>query len=86
MTITLDLSPDVEMRLMAQAQERGLSLNEYLQEIITRAAGPSPLLSAKETTLSDLLLNSPFAGADLDLDSLPGFSTADQPRMNDYLR
>jgi hypothetical protein len=38
MSITLNLSPDVEKGLMAQARERGMPLSEYLQEILTRQA------------------------------------------------
>ena len=34
MTITLDLGPDVEMTLAAQARARGISLNDYLQSVI----------------------------------------------------
>lgn len=70
MTVTLDLKPDVEKSLVAQAQERGVSLHDYLQEIVTKAAttsSDSPL-ATKAANLSDLLLNSPFAGANLDLE------------------
>jgi hypothetical protein len=38
MSITLNLSPDVEKGLMAQARERGIPLSDYLQEIVTRQA------------------------------------------------
>jgi hypothetical protein len=38
MSITLNLSPDVEKGLMAQARERGMPLSDYLQEIVTRQA------------------------------------------------
>ncbi len=39
MTITLILEPEVEKSLIARAQERGLSLNDYLQELVARDAG-----------------------------------------------
>lgn len=69
MTITLDLTPDVEKKLVAQAREHGLSLNDYLREIVTREASlPVVSTAATARNLSDLLLNSPFAGANLDLD------------------
>jgi hypothetical protein len=72
MDVTLSLSPDVEKGLMARANARGVSLDDYLHEIVAREAG----LSASEDlrahkrfdNLSDLLLNSPFAGANLDLE------------------
>ena len=39
MNVTLSLNPEVEKGLLARAQERGVSLNDYLQEIVTREAG-----------------------------------------------
>jgi hypothetical protein len=38
MSITLNLSPEVEKGLMAQARQRGIPLSDYLQEIVTRQA------------------------------------------------
>ena len=38
MSVTVNLSPDVEKDLTALAQERGLSLGEYLQKIAAREA------------------------------------------------
>ena len=70
MTVTLNLKPEVEKGLIARAHERGVSLDDYLQEIVTREAGvaPSPPCLTKAENLSDLLLNSPFAGASLNLE------------------
>lgn len=70
MTVTLNLNPEVEKGLTARAHERGVSLDDYLQEIVARAAGvpASPPSSTKAKNLSDLLLNSPFAGASLNLE------------------
>ena len=39
MNVTLSLNPEVEKALMARAQERGVSLDAYLQEIVAREAG-----------------------------------------------
>ena len=39
MNVTLSLNPEVEEALMARAQERGVSLNAYLQEVVAREAG-----------------------------------------------
>ncbi|MBZ5525967.1 MAG: hypothetical protein LAP21_27400 [Acidobacteriia bacterium] len=81
MTVTLNLEPDVEKRLAAQAHERGVSLYDYLQEIVTREAllsADSPS-STKASNLSDLLLNSPFAGANLDLER-----SRDYPRPTEF--
>jgi hypothetical protein len=69
MTVTLDLKPEVERNLAAEARKRGVSLHDYLQEIVTKAASlSSGLPSAKAANLSDLLLNSPFAGSNLNLE------------------
>jgi len=80
MDVTLSLNPEVEKGLMAKAHARGVSLDDYLQELVAREAGltdaaePGPA-HKRFDNLSDLLLNSPFAGANLDLE-----------RPNDYPR
>jgi hypothetical protein len=38
MTITLDLQPEIEKGLLAQAQARGVSLTDYVKEIVSREA------------------------------------------------
>jgi len=38
MSITIDLSPDIERGLLVQAQAKGVSLSEFLQEMVTRNA------------------------------------------------
>jgi hypothetical protein len=70
MTVTLNLNAEVEKGLIARARERGVSLDDYLQEIVAREAGvpPSSALPTNAKNLSDLLLNSPFAGASLNLE------------------
>jgi len=67
---TLRLNPEVETGLLARAHARGVSLGDYLQEIVAREAGSPAASPAHERfgNLSDLLLNSPFAGANLDLE------------------
>jgi hypothetical protein len=73
MNVTLSLNPEVEKGLLERARARGVSLDDYLQEIVAREAGnsgaskPRPV-HKRFNNLSDLLLNSPFAGADLDLE------------------
>jgi hypothetical protein len=83
MTVTLSLNPEVEKGLLARAQARGVSLDEYLQELVTKEAGlPVPAESRPSRprfdNLSDLLLNSPFSGANLDLER-----STDHPRPID---
>ena len=38
MTITLDLNPETEHRLLEQAQARGVSLDVFLQEVVSEQA------------------------------------------------
>ena len=73
MTVILNLNPEMEKGLMARAQARGVSLDDYIQELVAREAGlhvpPEPPPAQKRfDNLSDFLLNSPFAGANLDLE------------------
>jgi hypothetical protein len=73
MNVTLSLEPEVEKGLMARAQARGVSLDDYVQELVAREVGlpvgEEPLVRHQQAdNLSDLLLNSPFAGANLDLE------------------
>jgi hypothetical protein len=42
MTITLELLPDVEASLTAQAQAHGLQLSAYLQLLLEQHAAPKP--------------------------------------------
>jgi hypothetical protein len=56
---------------MARAHARGVSLDDYLQELVAKEAGlpvaadPRPI-DKRFDNLSDLLLDSPFAGANFD--------------------
>ena len=46
MNVTLSLNPEVEKGLKARAHERGVSLDDYLLEVVAREAG-APVPSAK---------------------------------------
>jgi len=78
MDVTLTVNSDVEKSLLARAHARGVSLGDYLQEIVAREAGLPTALPAHERfdNLSDLLLNSPFSGADLDLERCKDYPRA----------
>jgi hypothetical protein len=39
MNVTLSLEPEVEKGLMARAQTRGVSLDDYVQELVAREVG-----------------------------------------------
>ena len=69
MDITLSLSPEMETGLLSRAQARGVSLHDLLLEIVAKEAGgiktENHPAHSRHKNLSDLLLHSPFAGADL---------------------
>ena len=84
MTVILNLNPEMEKGLMARAQARGVSLDDYIQELVAREAGlplapEPPAVQKRFDNLSDFLLNSPFAGANLDLKRFGDF-----PRPVDF--
>jgi len=67
MTVTLDLNPEVENGLLAQARERGISLGDYIQEIVAgqaRGVGPA---EPSHKRLIDVLTATPFAGSELNI-------------------
>ena len=73
MTVTLNLDPEVEKGLMARAHARGVSLDDYIQELVAKEASlpvvaEPPPSHKRFDNLSDLLLNSPLAGANLNLE------------------
>jgi len=70
MTITLDLQPEVEKDLLTQARARGVSLADFVKEIVAREARvprvPGAGDSAPEAkNLVELFANSPFKGLDM---------------------
>ena len=69
MTVTLDLKPEIEKELLAQARERGISLGDYLQEVVAGqvrgvAAG---LAESQHKRRIDVLTATPFAGSELNV-------------------
>jgi hypothetical protein len=54
MTITLNLEPEIEKGLLAQAATRGVSLVEYVNQIVVReahiSAGPSQPRTGQDLT------------------------------------
>ena len=76
--MTLELDPEVARSLLARAQARGVSLDEYLQELVAREVGLAVAAPKQFENLSELLLNSPFSGADLNLER-----SKDDPRSVD---
>jgi hypothetical protein len=55
MTVTLNLPPDVEREVLAEAQARGKSLDEWVREVlIARAACGSGSISPRQSRLWEL--------------------------------
>jgi|1185.fasta_scaffold1328249_2 hypothetical protein len=59
MTVTLELNPEIEQGLLAQARARGVSVSDYLQDIVSRQvrdAAPPTTPSGKTLKLPALPL------------------------------
>jgi hypothetical protein len=71
MTITIDIRPEVQAELARQAAARGQAMEAVaaalLEEAVHLPANATPA-HGRFDNLSDLLLNSPFAGAGLNLE------------------
>jgi len=63
--LKLELKPDIEAGLLAQAHARGLSLDAYLDEVLERAASPKKPRPAGRKSLARLFAESPLKGIDL---------------------
>lgn len=54
MIVTLDLEPEVEEGLRVQARARGLALDDYLQEIISKQAHLSHAVGTNNSMVPEL--------------------------------
>jgi plasmid stability protein len=80
MNLTIEL-PDQDVQVLkAKATARGVSAEQYALEVLEQdlAAADTRPAPRQFDNLSDLLLSSPFAGANLDLER-----SKDQPRTID---
>jgi plasmid stability protein len=81
MNLTIQLPDEEVAALKARAAARGVSAEQYALEVLEQdLAVDAEQRTARERfdNLSDLLLRSPFAGADLNLDR-----STDEPRTID---
>jgi plasmid stability protein len=80
MNLTIALPDEEVQSLKAKATARGVSAEQYALEVLEQhlAADAQRTAPRRFDNLSDLLLNSPFAGANLNLDR-----PTDQPRTID---
>jgi hypothetical protein len=82
MTITVELSPEVERELAHQAAARGMDVPAYAATLLEQAAQPDTLESQGQRrpkhsrpsgrkSLAQLFAESPFRGLDLDFEREP---------------
>jgi len=65
-TVTLELKPEIEAGLVAQAHARGLSLEAYLEQVLQSAVAPNRPEERK--SLAQLFADSPFKGLNLNFE------------------
>lgn len=80
MTIQVELSPETEARLAAQASARSMDVPAFAASLLEQATAPSPLESrggnsqpkrerpAGRKSLAQLFAESPFRGLDLEFE------------------
>jgi len=68
MTVKLELTPEFEAGLLAQAQARGLSLEVYAAQLLQRSAPPSKPRAGKKSLVE---LFAPLRGLNLDFGRNP---------------
>jgi hypothetical protein len=73
MTMTVELKPDVEAGLLAQARASGLSLEAYVEKLLQERsrAESAPRRPAGRKSLAQLFAESPFKGLSLKLERDP---------------
>jgi hypothetical protein len=67
MTITIDVRPEVEAELAAQASKRGMDISTYAASLLEEAAQAREG-SAPKKSLVDFLRESPLVGLTLNLE------------------
>ena|SRR5271157_462957 len=67
MTITLEIKPEVEAELTAQAAARGMDVPSYAASLLEKAAQPAEQPKAKKS-LVEFFRESPLVGLELDLE------------------
>ncbi len=68
MTVMINLSPEKEAALRAQAQAHGLSIEEWILQIAEHAAQEQRPVHKEVDNLADLMARSPFRGLDPDFE------------------
>lgn len=71
MVITINVEPEVEAQLTAQAEARGMDVRTYAASLLEKAAHATPMheeAKPRKQSLSEFFMNSPLAGSELDLE------------------
>jgi hypothetical protein len=77
MTVTLNLPPDIERRFLAEAQANGVSLDEFVRDLLLariQEGGKTPPADKRPSgkkSLAQLFAESPLKGLDLDFSRSP---------------
>lgn len=67
MTITIEVKPEVEAELAAQAAARGMDMPAYAASLLEKAAQPIKPTEPRQT-LSEFFMQSPLAGSGINLE------------------
>ncbi len=67
MTITIDIKPEVEAELAAQAAARGMDVGTYAASLLEQAAQPAESPTPRKS-LTDFLRGSPLVGLELNFE------------------
>jgi hypothetical protein len=74
MTITVDISPEVQAELTRKAAARGVNVEAYVAAVLEQAAQPAAPKHQRapgRKSLAQLFAESPFAGLDIDFERDP---------------
>ena len=68
MTITVEIKPEVEAELAAQAAARGMDVSSYAASLLEKAAQPAEEQPKPKKSLVEFFRKSPLVGLELDLE------------------
>ncbi len=68
MTITIEVKPEVEAELAAQAAARGMDVQAYAAVLLEQATQPAGEKVTPKKSLVDFLRESPLVGVELNLE------------------
>lgn len=77
MTVTLNLPPDIERRFLAEAKASGVSLDEFVRDLLLARiqdrdkTPPAHKRPSGKKSLAQLFAESPLKGLDLDFSRSP---------------